>query len=274
MKSSSQHFPVVLLRADRIGEFTEDTYLIRHRHDPDESVGVALVHLQLESGSDADKPPVVLIHSAFQNHHCWLGPELNGLGALLAREGYDVWMMEMRGHGHSPRNKEFIQTTLERIARYDLPAVAMFVEEKTAQRPVLVGHSAGGVTLATAVAAGWINADNCQALGLLGTQIKQRPGYLKVPLSGRGSAKKKDGIDGLYLNLGPELEPLGVIKEYKSRQGLFGKWRLTGSKDLLNSSWEQASLPLWGAAGVSDEFEPYKLCQAFFESYGSAVESE
>lgn len=274
MKSSSELFPVILMRADHLGDFSEDIYLVRHQRDPqDTSVALALTHLQpLDRSQEATSgPPLVLLHSVFQNRNAWVGHQQDGLAPFLAEQGFDVWLMEMRGHGHSPRNDSYEETRHETMARYDLPAVSAFIEEKTAQKPIWLGHSAGGLAIATSVAAGWLNATNCQALALFATQAFKKPAYIKACLGVtgmQGMARLKGGFDGLSLGLGPEFEPSSVISEYQARHGLFGKWLRTDKDEPLLPAWESANLPLWAACGTGDQQEPLEQCQRFFDHYG------
>ncbi|MBT13686.1 MAG: hypothetical protein CMI02_16825 [Oceanospirillaceae bacterium] len=148
MKSSSQLFPVSLLRADSFAGLTEDVYLVKHNRDPDLSVQVAVSHLGRNNQTPGG-PPVILLHGSFTNRGFWLSHKGEGLARHLLDQGFDVWMMEMRGHGMSPRNQDYANNTLERYALYDLPAVSEFVAEKTSAAPVWAGHSLGGVTIAS-----------------------------------------------------------------------------------------------------------------------------
>ena len=45
MKSSSEFFPVTLLKADVVGDLTDDVYLIKHGRDADPSVQIAYWYL-------------------------------------------------------------------------------------------------------------------------------------------------------------------------------------------------------------------------------------
>jgi pimeloyl-ACP methyl ester carboxylesterase len=269
-----------LIRAEHLGRYSDDVYLVKHNTDQDKTVEVAVSHLS--PGFRSKRPqrgalqPVILVHGAFQNRNQWLGMQGEGLAGWLVEQGLDVWLMEMRGHGFSPRNRDYQNNTAEACACYDIPAVNAFVLEQTGRKPVWIGHSLGGVAVATAVAAEQLRVDNCAGLALLGTQVLKRPWYLWLPLSGvslRTMMKLKGELDGQKTAMGPENEPVGVVNEYLRRQGLFGKWQLREKKRLLLPGWRRARLPLLMVSGEADELAPAASCQRFFDLYGSLLAS-
>ena len=276
MKSSSELFPVTLARAESLGQYADDIYLVKHNTDRDKTVQIAVSHLSPGFGQAQPAPgsrqPLVLVHGAFQNRNQWLGLQGEGLAGWLVDQGFDVWLMEMRGHGYSPRNKEYQQNTAEACACYDIPAVNAFVQEQTGRKPLWLGHSLGGLALATAVAASLLTPDNCAGTVLFGTQVLKRQWFMWLPLSGvslRTMMKIKGEIDGEKAGKGPENEPVGVVNEYLRRQGLFGKWQLREQKRLLLPGWRSARLPLLMISGSADELAPADACQRFFDLYGS-----
>jgi pimeloyl-ACP methyl ester carboxylesterase len=267
-----------LIRAEHLGRYSDDVYLVKHNTDQDKTVEVAVSHFSPGFRSKRPEPgalqPVVLVHGAFQNRNQWLGMQGEGLAGWLVEQGLDVWLMEMRGHGFSPRNRDYQKNTAEACASYDIPAVNAFVLEQTGRKPIWIGHSLGGVAVATAVAAEQLTVDNCAGLALLGTQVLKRPWYLWLPLSGvslRTMMKLKGELDGQKTAMGPENEPVGVVNEYLRRQGLFGKWQLRETKRLLLPGWRRARLPLLMVSGEADELAPVASCQRFFDLYGSLL---
>lgn len=278
MKSSSELFPVTLARAEFLDRFADDVYLIKHNLDADRSVQIAVTHLApaalVDRPKAGERQPLVLVHGAFQNRYQWLGSQADGLACWLVDQGFDVWLMEMRGHGFSPRNADYQNNTAETCARFDIPAVAAFVQEQTGRKPVWGGHSLGGVAVATAVAAGFLNDDNCCGLVLAATQVLKRPWYLWLPLGGvslRAMMRLRKELDGPGSGMGPENEPVGVVNEYLRRQGLLGKWRLQHDRTLLLPGWRSARMPLLMISGSADELAPAPSCQKFFNLYGNLV---
>lgn len=271
MKSSSALFPVSLLRADILGELSEDVYLVKHNRDKDKSVEVAVSHLSLKNRTPSNGP-LVLVHGSFTNRGFWLSRKGEGMARYLLEQGFDLWLMEHRGHGNSPRNDDYRHNTVERYALFDLPAVNEFVQEKSGQIPAWVGHSLGGVMIAAALAAGALHPNNCRAMVLFGTQVIKRPAYLWVPfmrLRMKLKAARQDELYGRALRIGPENEPFGIIKEFVDRYKLFGGWRFAQSKINLLPLWQKdLGVPLLNVAGVADTTDPVNGCQRFGELYG------
>lgn len=73
--------------------------------------------------------------------------ERSNFALYLARGGYDVWVCNFRGTGREPYKSDggdyshFIQD----LGIYDLPALIGAVTAETGKKPVVMGHSMGGV---------------------------------------------------------------------------------------------------------------------------------
>src|SRR5262245_11662958 len=124
MQSSSDLFPVALMSAELRGDLTEDVYRLKPSNSPDPSVELVLTRLGRFGQEAARGVPVILVHGSFSNRRFWYSPKGLGLAPHLARAGFDAWIVEMRGHGLSPRNQQYRRNRVADYARYDLPAVA------------------------------------------------------------------------------------------------------------------------------------------------------
>lgn len=272
MKSSSEYFPVSLLKADVIGDLTDDVYLIKHGRDNDPSVEIALSHIGIYGQSNKNRQPIVLVHGSFTNRGFWLSSQGIGLARHLVENGFDVWLMEMRGHGLSPRNQAYKDNSLEHYALSDVPAINEFVIEKTGLKPVWLGHSMGGVLISTAIAAGTLPEMQVAGIALLGTQVVRKRWYLQIPLMtslGKLWFIFNSEMDGRKLKIGPENEPAGIAKEYLRWLGLLGRWRLKQNKTPLLAKWKGLDIPLIAMVGKDDQSDPAKYCQRFYELCGS-----
>jgi pimeloyl-ACP methyl ester carboxylesterase len=69
------------------------------------------------------------------------------MALYLYRAGYDVWVANFRGTGREPfkSDRKDSPHPIEDLAVYDAPALASEVAARTGKKPVLVGHSLGGV---------------------------------------------------------------------------------------------------------------------------------
>lgn len=277
MKSSSELFPVRLLRADSIGDLNDDVYLVKHNLAHDKSVEIALTRVSTADHSSYNGDPIIMVHGSFSNRGFWLSNKGVGLARYLVEQGFDVWLFEQRGHGLSPRNQNYQQNTLEDYVLYDVAAIQAFVEEQTQKKPSWVGHSLGGVMIATAVAAKVLNAENTRKLVLFGSQTGRRPWYLWIPLVGglvQAFTHLKGEIDGRKIGIGPEYEPAGIIQEYVQWNGLFGRWYLKSTRQYLVEAWQSATIPLLSVAAKADKSDPASACHRFFKQYAQNVNAE
>ena len=80
-----------------------------------------------------DKPPVVLLHGLTDNGACWFPL------ARALRDEFDLILPDARGHGRS--------SAPERGYSYEIQAedAALFLKALKVERPVLGGHSLGGI---------------------------------------------------------------------------------------------------------------------------------
>jgi len=102
-----------------------------------------------------DGPPVLLVHGMGVNHYNWdYHPDVS-LAHHLQREGWDVWVPELRGDpgsvGPDPRARGDI--AFDDYAAGDLPAVIDAVLGATQETSLFyVGHSMGGMLLYSSLA--------------------------------------------------------------------------------------------------------------------------
>lgn len=270
MQSSSELFPVALISAEIRGELTEDVYLLKPNNSPDNTVELALTRIGLRERSGDLGEPVVLLHGSFSNRRFWCSPLGIGAGAHLARQGFDVWILELRGHGLSPRNRDYTKNRVSQYVRYDLPAVAAFVQEQNGLAPHWVGHSLGGIVLAAALGGGYLDEVSAASAALFGSQISRIYWPLKVPpveWAGRLLLKGFDQVSGSRLKRGPEDEPIGLVKESLRWHGLFG--RFGDSERDWWAGLADVRVPLLAAAGAGDTQDPAWACRKLFEQFGS-----
>ncbi|MEN4827230.1 alpha/beta fold hydrolase [Pseudomonas sp. P39-UII1] len=269
MHSSSSLFPVALLSAERRGDLSEDVYRIKAGNSPDPSVELAVTRLGLADHGSAQGVPVILLHGSFSNRRFWYSPKGIGLGAYLARVGFDVWIPEMRGHGLSPRNLQWRHNRVADYARDDLPLIAAFVQEQSGKAPHWIGHSLGGTTLAAALGGGFLPAAQVASAAFFGTQISRVYWPLKVPPVTWGAKlllKRWGQISGPRFKRGPEDEPMGLALESMRWHGLFGRF---GDKD--NDWWAglaEVDVPVLAVAGAGDFQDPVWACRKLFDQLG------
>lgn len=270
MQSSSHLFPVALISAERRGDLIEDVYRLKPGNSLDFTVELAVTRLGLVATPDARGVPVILLHGSFSNRRFWYSPKGIGLGAYLARAGFDVWIAEMRGHGLSARNESYRHNRVADYARYDLPAIAAFVAEQSGQTPHWIGHSLGGTTLAAALGGHHLDATRAASVALFGSQVTRSHWPLKVPpltWSIRLLLKRFEHLSGPRFKRGPEDEPMGIILESMRWHGLFG--RFGDDKEDWWSGLRTVDVPTLYVAAVGDHQDPEWACRELFEQFGS-----
>ena len=269
MKSSSDLFPVALMRADVIAQkYIEDTYLLKPNNSDDSSVQIALTRLGKYEGNNENRgKPVVLVHGSFSNRGVWLSVTGKGFASALLEAGFDPWMLELRGHGDSPFNDQYEQNNLETYANFDLPAVNAFVLEQSKQPPIWCGHSSGGVCISTAIAAESLKPDEISGVILFGSQVSRFPILLRLPFSrlvSKISLLTKKRIQAKHL--GVEFEPVGIAKEFVRWAGVFTGWKSKSGKSFWQSL-SKLSPPVLAIAAKNDKGDPAKHCKKLMNGY-------
>jgi pimeloyl-ACP methyl ester carboxylesterase len=96
--------------------------------------------------------PIVLVHGFGQNHYAWHLPE-RSLVNYLAEAGFDVFNVDLRGHGRSAELGSERSRGVDDYIREDIPAVLDYVLQASGfAKAFLMGHSLGGICVAAAAA--------------------------------------------------------------------------------------------------------------------------
>jgi len=100
------------------------------------------------------RPPFYLQHTVLSSSADWVINLPNqSLGFILADQGFDVWMGNVRGNAYSKKHvsrrvssKEFWDFSIDEHSKYDFPAMVNYILNKTGQEKLYyVGHSQGSV---------------------------------------------------------------------------------------------------------------------------------
>lgn len=108
-------------------------------------VPLAMVRKRLARKDGGTLAPVILVHGFGQNRYAWHLPA-RSLANHLARAGFDVFNLDLRGHG---RSRHFGARAVRHVDDYiteDLPTAVEEVLTHTNKRaPFVIGHSLGGL---------------------------------------------------------------------------------------------------------------------------------
>lgn len=223
-------------------------------------------------GTPPHATPVLLVHGSFSNRGFWISNKGIGLAPFLSSRGYDVWVVDLRGHGLSWHGPDFTSITAEDHIQGDLPAAVRYVCETTGKPLFLAGHSAGGIILASYLSVSRLKPDRLLGVALFGAQLAYGEEFLKVPalaflaevlvtLLGR--------IPARLLGLGPEAEPAAEMLEFIRWKKCGGKWM-----DSRGFSYEEGlkavETPVLVVAGAADRNDPPAGCKKLMDAFGSA----
>jgi len=93
------------------------------------------------SSADLDTVPLIFVHGAWHGAWCW-EPFLD----FFKAHGYRGYAPSLRGHGASPNNKSLKITRIDDYVE-DLRQTVALVQSETGLKPVLIGHSMGGLVV-------------------------------------------------------------------------------------------------------------------------------
>jgi len=97
------------------------------------------------------RSPVFMVHGLASNRHNFDFPQKErSLAKYLWSQGWDVWIVELRGAGHStkPRLWQWVtkRWSFDHYVLHDLPAAVSFVLKKSKNSKLhWIGHSMGGI---------------------------------------------------------------------------------------------------------------------------------
>jgi pimeloyl-ACP methyl ester carboxylesterase len=150
---------LVLAVALCVGACGEDVdFIPEHAKDAErfyvESERGAWAHVQRYPG---EGDPVVLVHGISSNHHFWDLAPGRSLALHLAERGFDVYNVDLRGHGFARRGPQGkVQKpgwSVDDYGAFDVAAVIEHIRRtRGLDRVHYVGHSMGGMVLAVYLA--------------------------------------------------------------------------------------------------------------------------
>lgn len=139
------------IEGNQRAEFTKDLVVVRARSERFlDGVPLAMIRKRIH-GLEKTKAAVMLVHGYGQNRYAWHLPSRSFFN-FLVEGGFDVFNLELRGHGRSRHLGAHPPRDISAFVEEDMPAALAEVTKLSGHsRVVLVGHSLGGlVSYATA----------------------------------------------------------------------------------------------------------------------------
>ncbi len=235
-----------LISAEVREDHFEDSYSLKPNKSADKSVEIALIHLHADKDADGDQ--VLFVHDVFESHWQWTEGPCKPVIARLLAQGVSVWLMDWRAHGSSKKNKYPRLNHVEEMAAFDLSAVTAFIEERNGEAITLVARGLGA-QMALLGMAGLRNVKLyilIDAISVLGLRRFWIPG---LKLARQFRLLGRDWIRGD----GSEQEPVTLVKNQLSRQGLFASLRHKNNRQQLATIHKQAGNIIWLCSQRSSE---------------------
>jgi len=249
---------------EQIGPLQAERHRLRTADD------VPLVVTRIPPEQDAHATPVVLIYGTYSQRNFWVSPKGVGLAPCLAGRGFDTWVPDLRGHGLSPKTERFGEWTAEDHMREDLPAVQALIRKVRGGPAFWIGHSAGGLYILGAIAAGWLEPDLRGAV-VLGAQIARGDRILKLPPAVwlmRLMMRIAGHFPAPRLGMGNEVEPPGEMLEYVRWKGLRGRWETRDGRS-YHQGMKNVTAPVLAFGAAADTNDPPEGCRLMFEECAS-----
>lgn len=116
--------------------------------------GSVQLHLRrIRPAGDAPGGPLLLLHGAAEDGLIFYSHTGRGLACWLARQGYEVFVPDMRGKGKSwPGITQHSDFGFHELVVHDIPAIVAAVARSSGNRaPTWITHSLGGALAAAAI---------------------------------------------------------------------------------------------------------------------------
>jgi predicted alpha/beta hydrolase len=253
--------------SQKLGEIPVNVHWIQTKDNAE----IALSHIEPKN-HPGKSLPIILLHGTYSMRNFWISDKGIGLGTYLSNAGFDIWIPELRGHGLSPKGKEFSSITAEQQIRFDIPAIQNFVYQQTRTPVTWICHSFGGIYLLASLSVKWLDQEPIRGILTFGSQISKGEGFLKIPPLAWlciGILKLLGNFPAPFFGMGPEVEAAGAMIEVIQWKKFRGKW--ANAEGI--SYWDglkRIQIPVCCFAAAADKNDPPEGCEILYNHIGSS----
>jgi polyhydroxyalkanoate synthase subunit PhaC len=130
---------------ERVARFVKDIVMVRQPRQEGQRTAVPLALVRKRLVGEKTRGALLLVHGYGQNRYAWHLPS-RSFANYLAAAGYDVFNLDLRGHGRSRHLGARPPRDLSAYVREDVPAsVAEIIALSGHDKVFLLGHSLGGL---------------------------------------------------------------------------------------------------------------------------------
>ncbi|MDF2178007.1 alpha/beta fold hydrolase [Aliiglaciecola sp. CAU 1673] len=220
------------------------------------------LHLRhIRSDAAQTKGAVLMVHGSIENGRIFYNDKGKGLGCFLANQGFDVYVLDLRGRGLSQPSiaKGHRHGQQESILK-DIPRAIEYVAKRHHQKLHCVAHSWGGVLLMAALIRLPHLLDLIDRQVFFGTKRSVRvhnpERWLKLELVWKRLGPILNLIYGYFpakkLGIGADNEPAAVIREI-SRWLSQSAWRDSDGFDYQAAAAKLTLPSTWFITGSHDK---------------------
>jgi len=212
--------------------------------------------------------PVLLVPGTFTNHTFWMGTRGVGFARDLVARGYEAVVLDPRGHGRSQRPARADAWDFDDWARQDVPT-ALRELRRSGRTGYIVGHSAGGAAVLSALAAEPELRAHVRGVVVVATPVPWLQPWRGIAARViRLVSRRLRRFPARLLRLGPEDELAGVMSQWMT-WNLDGHWRGDDGTD-YEAGMRTLELPILIVAGAGDRlFAPPIAVRGLYDLVGS-----
>lgn len=271
VKPLKSNHPAPHPQPELIQETIADLNIEVHKVFTSPTSAIALSHIHCRQARPRHLPPVILAHGVFVNRNIWLSAKGRGMGAWLARSGFDVWLFEAREHGRAlVRGVRRNSASFDDLVEVDVLAAIETVRHQTGAANIFwIGHSHGGILIYAHL--GRYTESNSLLAGFVtvGTQTTAQnknwrhwARLFSTPLL----TGLFDYFPSRLLKLGPDDELKHVMTEW-CQWNRRRRWTNRGFD--YQAALQHISTPLLCLVGISDDMANPEGCERLFAGAGS-----